>query len=73
PEKDGKTSYKLSTRFQGQNYKMLGSVRLGRAQVGFNVAKVRGIQEEVQNMLKELRSTGKIADHKTDIEYGKGF
>lgn len=73
PLSNGKTSYKLSTRFQGQSYKVLGNVRIGRAQIGFNVAKVRAIQEETMNMLKELRDTGKIADHKTDIEYGKDF
>jgi hypothetical protein len=73
PAANGKTSYKLSTRFQGQSYKVLGNVRIGRAQIGFNVAKVRAIQEETMGMLKELRSTGKIADHKTDIEYGKNF
>lgn len=73
PLPNGKTSYKLSTRFQGQSYKVLGNVKIGRAQIGFNIAKVRAIQEETMGMLKELRTTGKIADKKTDIEWGKGF
>jgi hypothetical protein len=70
PLANGKTSYKISTRYQGQNYKVLGNVSIGRKQIGFNVGKVRAIQVETLGMLSELQENGKIADHKTDIEWG---
>jgi hypothetical protein len=71
PLANGKVSYKISTRYQGQVYKMLGNISIGRSQVGFNVSKVRAVQVESNGMLKELQDTGTIKDHKSDIEYGK--
>jgi hypothetical protein len=70
PTSPGKVSYKLSTRFQGQSYKVLGNVTVGRAQIGFNSAKDREIQLEYMAELKELQASGAIADHKTDISWG---
>ncbi|MGZ3651550.1 MAG: hypothetical protein ACXVB9_04545 [Bdellovibrionota bacterium] len=70
PLGNGKTSYKISTRYQGQVYKILGSIKIGRDQIGFNVQKVRGVQVETAAMLKEFQDTGTIKDHKTDIEFG---
>jgi len=70
PLPNGHVAYKLSTRFQGQSYKILGSVNIGRQQIGFNIAKVRAIQVESNALLKELQDTGTIKDRKTDIEYG---
>jgi hypothetical protein len=71
PLPNGKVSYKISTRYQGQVYKVLGNISIGRSQVGFNVSKVRAVQVESNGMLKELQDTGTIKDRKTDIEFGK--
>lgn len=71
PLEKGKVSYKISTRFQGQSYKILGNVSIGRRNIGFNVEKVRAIQLEYMSQLKELRESGKISEKKSDIEYGK--
>lgn len=70
PVSGGKTSYRISTRYQGQSYKILGNVSIGRKNIGFNVDKVRGIQLEFRDALAELKKTGSIKDHKTDIEFG---
>jgi hypothetical protein len=70
PLSNGKVSYKISTRYQGQSYKILGGVKIGREQIGFNVQKVRAIQVEANQLLKELQDTGAIHDRKTDIEFG---
>lgn len=67
----GKVAYKISTRYQGQSYKILGGIKIGRAQVGFNVQKVRAIQVESNGFLRELQQTGTIKDRKTDIEWGQ--
>jgi hypothetical protein len=67
----GKVSYKISTRYQGQSYKVLGNVSIGRAQIGFNAEKVRAVQKEYGQMLQDLRQTGKIRERKTDIEFGR--
>lgn len=71
PVSEGKISYKISTRFQGQSYKVLGNVSVGRKNIGFNPDKVRGIQLEYAGNLKELRETGKISEKKSDIGYGR--
>jgi hypothetical protein len=71
PLPGGKTSYRISTRFQGQSYKVLGNVSIGRAQIGFNKAKVRAVAEEYRSRIQELRATGTIKDKKTNIEWGK--
>jgi hypothetical protein len=71
PLPGGKISYRISTRFQGQNYKMLGNVSIGRSQIGFNRGKVRAIAEEYGKRIKELRETGKISEKPTNIEWGK--
>lgn len=61
PVGDGtKTAYKISTRYQGQSYKIFGSVGLGRSQIGFNPQKAREIQLDFSRMLLELKSTGSI-------------
>jgi hypothetical protein len=70
PLPNGKVAYKISTRYQGQSYKILGGVKIGREQIGFNVQKVRAVQVESNELLKELQETGTIKDHKTDIEFG---
>lgn len=70
PLSNGKVSYKISTRYQGQSYKVLGNVSIGRKNIGFNVEKVRAVQVETMNMLKALRETGKIPEKKSDIEFG---
>lgn len=71
PLPNGKASYKLTTRFQGQSYKVLGNVSIGRKNIGFNPEKVKAIQTDYTSQLKELRDTGTIKDKKTDIEFGK--
>lgn len=71
PLDNGNVSYKISTRFQGQSYKILGNVSIGRKNIGFNPDKVRAVQLEFMANLKELRETGKISEKKSDIEYGK--
>jgi hypothetical protein len=71
PLANGKTSYKISTRYQGQSYKVLGNVSIGRSNIGFNPEKVKAVQIDYANQLKELKETGNIKDKKTDIEFGK--
>ncbi len=71
PMGEGKFSYRISTRYQGQNYKILGGIKLGRATVGFNREKVRAVAEEYRARIQELRLTGTIKDKKTDIEWGR--
>lgn len=70
PLPGNKVAYKISTRYQGQSYKILGGIKIGRDQIGFNVAKVRAIQVESNGLLQELQANGVIKDRKTDIEYG---
>lgn len=69
PVSPGKVAYKISTRFQGQSYKILGGVKIGRTQVGFNVQKIRAVQVESNGFLRELQTLGAIPDRKTDIEF----
>jgi len=71
PTRDGKVAYRISTRFQGQNYKMLGNVSIGRSQIGFNRAKVRAVAEEYARRIEEYKTTGRIVDRNADIEWGK--
>lgn len=71
PLPNGKTAYRISTRFQGQSYKVLGNVSVGRAQIGFNRAKVRAVAEEYGAKIQELKTTGTIKDRPTNIEWGK--
>ena len=71
PLGSGKVSYKISTRYQGQNYTILGGIRIGRDQIGFSVPKVRAVQVESNGLLKELQDTGTIKDRKNDLEFGK--
>ncbi len=66
----GKVAYKISTRFQGQSYKILGGIKIGREQIGFSVPKVRAVQVESNGLLKELQETGTIKDRKSDLEFG---
>ena len=70
PLPNGMVAYKISTRYQGQGYKILGSLKIGREQIGFNVQKDRAVQVESNGLLKELHDGGTIKDRKTDIEYG---
>jgi len=70
PLPGGKSSYKISTRFQGQSYKILG-LKMGRSQIGFNEKKVRAIQVESAGLMKELQETGNIHDRKTGIDFGR--
>lgn len=55
-----RTSYKISTRYQGQSYSFLGNVSVGRNNIGFNAQRVRQRQQEFAKTLKELRDTGTI-------------
>jgi hypothetical protein len=71
PLGDGKVSYRISTRYQGQSYKVLGNVSIGRAQIGFNREKIRAVAEEYRARINELRETGTIKDRKTNIEWGR--
>ena len=71
PAWERKVSYKISTRYQGQNYTILGGIRIGRDQIGFSVPKVRAVQVESNGLLKELQDTGTIKDRKNDLEFGK--
>lgn len=71
PLSDGKVAYKISTRFQGQSYKVLGNVQIGRDQIGFNASKVRAVQVESNGLLKELQENGIIKDRKTDIGFDR--
>jgi hypothetical protein len=70
PLPNGKTAYRISTRYQGQSYKILGNISIGRKQIGFNREKVRAIAEEFNQRVIELRTTGKIQDRKSDLEWG---
>ncbi len=70
PLPNGKTAYRISTRYQGQSYKILGNISIGRKQIGFNREKVRAIAEEYNQRVIELRTTGKIQDRKSDLEWG---
>lgn len=71
PVGEGKVSYRISTRYQGQSYKVLGNVSIGRGQIGFNERKVREVMEEYRNRVKELKDTGSITERKNDLEWGK--
>lgn len=70
PLPNGKTAYRISTRYQGQSYKILGNISIGRKQIGFNREKVRAIAEEYNRRVVELRTTGKIRDKESDLEWG---
>lgn len=71
PLGEGKVSYRISTRYQGQSYKVLGNVSIGRAQIGFNAEKVKAVALDYRSRLDELRKTGTITERRTDIEWGK--
>ena len=62
---DGKSSFKISSRYQGQSYRFLGEI--GRNTIGFNASKVRGIQKSYVESVVELRTTGRIKDHENDL------
>lgn len=72
PVGPNKVAYKISTRYQGQSYKILGGIKLGREKIGFNIPKVRAVQVESNGLLKELQDTGNIKDRNSDLEYGDG-
>jgi hypothetical protein len=65
PLPNGKSSFKISSRYQGQSYRILGEV--GRNTIGFSSSKVRGLQKNYMDTIVELRSTGKILDHTNDL------
>jgi hypothetical protein len=65
PMPDGKASFRISSRYQGQSYRFLGEI--GRSTIGFSQSKVRGIQKSYVDTVTELRATGKIADHANDL------
>jgi len=65
PLPNGKTSFKISSRYQGQSYRFLGET--GRDTIGFSANKVRGIQKSFVDSVVELRSSGKIVDHSNDL------
>jgi hypothetical protein len=71
PLANGKTAYRISTRYQGQSYKVLGNISIGRSQIGFNKAKIKNVAYEYGLRIKELKETGTIKDKKTDIGWGK--
>jgi hypothetical protein len=71
PLANGKTAYRISTRYQGQSYKVLGNISIGRSQIGFNKAKIKNVAYEYGLRIKELKETGSIKDKKTDIGWGK--
>ncbi|MGZ3684772.1 MAG: hypothetical protein ACXVCI_13020 [Bdellovibrionota bacterium] len=61
PLASGKSSFKISSRYQGQSYGFLGEI--GRQTIGFSQSRVRGIQKSYVDSVAELRTTGKIKDH----------
>ena len=65
PLPNGKASFKISSRYQGQSYGMLGEI--GRSSIGFSQSKVRGIQKSYVDSVLELRTSGKIKDHDNDL------
>jgi hypothetical protein len=65
PLPNGRASFKISSRYQGQSYAMLGEI--GRNTIGFSQSKVRGIQKSYVDSVAELRDTGKIQDHVNDL------
>jgi hypothetical protein len=71
PLPNGKVAYRISTRYQGQSYKVLGNISIGRSQIGFNKAKIKNVAYEYGLRIKELRETGTIKDRKTDIGWGR--
>jgi hypothetical protein len=71
PLANGKTAYRISTRYQGQSYKVLGNISIGRAQIGFNKAKIKNVALEYGKRIRELKETGTIQDHPTDIGWGR--
>ena len=70
PMAGGKFSYRISTRYQGQNYKVLGNISIGRAQIGFNKEKVRAVAVEYRDRINELRTTGSIKNRAGSIKWG---
>ena len=61
PLGNGKTAYKIFTRYMGQNYGFLGGM-IGKGQFGFNQGNVRGVQLDFMRQLKELKEKGKITN-----------
>lgn len=65
PLPNGKASFKISSRYQGQSYRILGDI--GRNTIGFSQSKVRQMQLNYVNSVNELRATGRIKDHDSDL------
>lgn len=65
PLPNGKSSFRISSRYQGQSYRFLGEI--GRNTIGFSQSKVRAIQKSYLDTVAELRTTGKIQDHVNDL------
>lgn len=63
PLPDGKTDYRISSRFMGQSYGFFGKEN-GRANFGFNVSRIRQGQLEFYAQVKELKETGKISERR---------
>ncbi len=60
---NGKTDYRISSRFMGQSYGFFGKEN-GRANFGFNVSRIRAGQLEFYGQVRELKETGKISERR---------
>ncbi len=65
PLPNGKTAFKITTRYQGQSYNI--PLIDGRSVFGFNESKVRAVQKEFSDMLKDYRSGGKFKQTSSDL------
>ncbi len=65
PLPNGKIAHKISSRYMGQSYGILGPI--GRDAMGFNQTKVKGIEKRFVDYVTELRTTGTIKDQKNDL------
>lgn len=64
PLGDGKkSSFKITTRYQGQSYKVFGNISIGRSRVGFNIVNARNVQLDFARALRELKDTGDIRNN----------
>ena len=70
PLPNGKTAFKITTRYQGQSYNI--PLIDGRSVFGFNESKVRAVQKEFSDMLEEYRSSGKIKQNSMDDIVSQG-
>lgn len=59
PLANGKTAYKITTRYQGQYYGTLGSW-VGKSQFGFNVKNAKEVQLDFIRQLNDLKTKGTI-------------